>query len=189
MVARPSRRHTRSTAARDIRQHDGRRSPTHDCRFAQGDLSRCVAEMILDDLLDRLQAPEGSRRRTLFHISNECVVIIRIAAVFAAQGTLDEVDHIRVEPVVFVHVRRSLLPWPSKRICYVVASTSAKRTSHSISPRNVAKMNFSYAFKRAFFAPTDSISDETHRLLVPSSCTTSGSSLTCHCDWHVSEVI
>ena len=108
---------------------------------------------------------------------------------FAAQDTLDEVDHLRVEPVVFVHVRRSPLPWPSKRMCFVVASTSAKRMSHAISPRYVAKMNFSYAFKRGFFAFTDSISSETHRLLAPSSCTTSGSSSTCHCDWHVSEVI
>ena len=49
-----------------------------------------------------------------------------------------------------------------KRLGFVVASTRAKRMFSAISLRYVAEMNFSYALKSGFFAPTDPISVETH---------------------------
>ena len=48
------------------------------------------------------------------------------------------------------------------RMGFVVASTKAKRMSNAISLRYVVEMNFSYALKSGFFAPTDPISVETH---------------------------
>jgi hypothetical protein len=84
--------------------HDKRRSPPHDCRVAQGDLSRCVAEIILYDLLDRLQAPQGGRRKLLrvLHERSGSGSVIRIAAVFTAPRTLYLAEHFRIEPIVLV---------------------------------------------------------------------------------------
>ena len=60
--------------------------------------------MILHYLLDRLQAPEGSRRKILhiLHHDERVRVGDRIAAIFTTPRTLYEAEHLRVEPVVLV---------------------------------------------------------------------------------------
>ena len=89
---------------------DKGRSPSHECRVAQGDFARCVAEMFLYDFLDRLQALQrgGPELFRILHERGGSGSVIRGATVPAAPRTLDKAKHLRVKPIVLVKALRRL---------------------------------------------------------------------------------
>lgn len=77
-------------------------------KVAQGDPARCVAEVLLLDLLP-LRAPKHGRNESFYGSSTTAAVgVVLVAAVSAAADTLDEAGRLLVEPVVRLYVEEDL---------------------------------------------------------------------------------